>query len=1204
MFLAVNSLNKSLNRYPFPRLNKFRFLCVSFLFVLFFSALPKNVFAVYSALYGSDGNDFYQFSGCNSVANMKASCWNGLLFFAFTVQASGDLTINNGSVTLVHNGVYVGDPNWGANVTNLKTWPTSVTRYEMVLGGAGDTSWQNIQNIINAQGAYGILYDNFRALKNACPGLDAINDDDESNYDINSTTTFGQMLNGLGMKLTQAPYTNQSFWVQMKNNLGSGCDIVYLQCYQGGAGNDPGQWDSAYGNGFHVTPGEESNYNSQGQFTTWANNDGVTGGFFWPDLQWCPGANWGVFQISTGISGVNSCAAITPYLNWPGSGWLNQTTASVCQNQAVDLGPVGSPSGGTMSWTGPNGYTASTNEIDNIPLNPGANVYVAVYIAPNGSSASVTYTITDNSPTITPHLNWPGSGWLTQTTATVCQNQAVDLGPVGSPSGGTMSWTGPNGYTASTQEIDNIPLSPGANVYVGTYTASGCSSSVTFTITDNSPAITPHLNWPGSGWLNTTTATVCQGEAVDLGPVGSPSGGTWSWAGPNGYTASTQEIDNVPLSVGTNTYIGTYSSNGCQSAVTFTINSIACPSSPPLCASWIVNGNAVVGAAVTLTSAANNQAGSAWNSNTINLAQNFDMTFKAYFGAPAGADGIDFVLQKDPRGTSALGSSGGSKGYSGAGSITPSVAFDLETYNSSGNNNGTLQMLEDGSATNTCAYATTTCPFIFPANIANQAEHVYQVVWNASAKTLSLFWDGTQVMVYNRDLVANVFGGNSQVYYGFTAGTGGSNNLQYVYEIGCNNATPTFTPTMTATATASHTPTPTPTFTSTLTNTYTLTSSPTNTFSPSVTFTSTNTPTVPLSATATLTSTSTTASTATATPTLTLSSTTTNTPSPTGTSSGTATLVDTATSTMSATASNTKTPTAIDTASFSPTGTATAASTATWTLTGTSTGTATLTRTMSPTATVTNTWTATLPPPTLTASPTHTGTNSFTPTSTFSATSTNTRTVTNTSTSTATVTFTATPTLTKTLVPTATLTPTSTPSFTPTFTFTPTITRVPPTATPTTAPVCSGIPMWNGNFVAYTAGQKVDYNGEVYQCIQSHTSESNWMPPVVPALWKDMGVCGSVPTPLAVASPVVYPNPVTSDTVNLQLPVNNAANVTVEIYTVAFRGVKTTHISQVGGNIVAINLIDKAGVQLADGLYYFVIQVNGQRWINKVLVLR
>lgn len=180
------------------------------------------------------------------------------------------------------------------------------------------------------------------------------------------------------------------------------------------------------------------------------------------------------------------------------------------------------------------------------------------------------------------------------------------------------------------------------------------------------------------------------------------------------------------------------------------------------------------------------------------------------------------------------------------------------------------------------------------------------------------------------------------------------------------------------------------------------------------------------------------------------------------------------------------------------------------------------------------------------------------------------------------------------------------PTATYTFTLTPTSihTAVPPTNTPTAAG-CSGIPNWNGNFVAYSVGQKVGYNGEIYQCIQAHTSESIWEPPVVPALWKDWGPCGSTPTAaLAAQSPVVYPNPVTSSTASIQLPVNNATNVKVQMFTVAFRKVQTIDVPQVFGNTLMVKMVDKGGVSLADGLYYFVIQANGQKWTNKVLVLR
>ncbi len=258
--------------------------------------------SAFSGIYGADGNDFYTFSGQSSIANLKNSGWSVVFLFAASVTSSGDIVA--GGTTLATGGKYTGNANWNANVTALKTPPTSVIRYEVERSAAGgNTSYANIESLINAQGtgAGSILYQNFQALKNAVPGIDAINDDDEANYDIGSSTSFGQMLNGLGMKLTQVPYMNQSFWVQLKNNLGSGCDQVYLQVYQGGAGNDPGNWDSAYGNGFHVVPGLESNGHSTSQFQTWSSADGVTGGFYYPDVTWAPNANWGVFEIANGV---------------------------------------------------------------------------------------------------------------------------------------------------------------------------------------------------------------------------------------------------------------------------------------------------------------------------------------------------------------------------------------------------------------------------------------------------------------------------------------------------------------------------------------------------------------------------------------------------------------------------------------------------------------------------------------------------------------------------------------------------------------------------------------------------------------------------------------------------------------------------------------------------------------------------------------
>jgi len=135
-------------------------------------------------------------------------------------------------------------------------------------------------------------------------------------------------------------------------------------------------------------------------------------------------------------------------------------------------------------------------------------------------------------------------------------------------------------------------------------------------------------------------------------------------------------------------------------------------------------------------------------------------------------------------------------------------------------------------------------------------------------------------------------------------------------------------------------------------------------------------------------------------------------------------------------------------------------------------------------------------------------------------------------------------------------------------------------------------------------GQEVGYNGELYECIQPVVSTSENAPPVAGAYWQDRGPCGSTPTALVQSTPVIYPNPVTSGTATLQLSNSNPSNVKIQVFTIGFREVQTLKFAQVNGNSLLIPLVDRSGMPLANGLYYFVIQVGSSRWVDKVLVLR
>lgn len=43
-------------------------------------------------------------------------------------------------------------------------------------------------------------------------------------------------------------------------------------------------------------------------------------------------------------------------------------------------------------------------------------------------------------------------------------------------------------------------------------------------------------------------------------------------------------------------------------------------------------------------------------------------------------------------------------------------------------------------------------------------------------------------------------------------------------------------------------------------------------------------------------------------------------------------------------------------------------------------------------------------------------------------------------------------------------------------------------------------PFWVTD-TAYTVGTIIRYEGELYRCVQAHTSQADWTPPAVPALW-------------------------------------------------------------------------------------------------------
>lgn len=46
---------------------------------------------------------------------------------------------------------------------------------------------------------------------------------------------------------------------------------------------------------------------------------------------------------------------------------------------------------------------------------------------------------------------------------------------------------------------------------------------------------------------------------------------------------------------------------------------------------------------------------------------------------------------------------------------------------------------------------------------------------------------------------------------------------------------------------------------------------------------------------------------------------------------------------------------------------------------------------------------------------------------------------------------------------------------------------------------------------AYAVDERVRHKGKLYKCVQGHTSQSDWTPDAVPALWTEVALPGTIP---------------------------------------------------------------------------------------------
>lgn len=245
------------------------------------------------------------YAGGNAVIkDLKDSGFTTVVAWCVHLHEKGDLFFND--VRIVSDGKYIGDSEWPSRLLNLKQGG-SVTRLLFSM------DFFHVHSLMESQGTGpdSILYQNFAALKSAIPSIDGIDFDDEKFYDHSTTVKFSEMLKTIGYEITFCPYTAMSFWVDclhsLNGNNGNTVTGFNLQCYSGGAGNDPGTWINAIqekmGSDFDakgfVFPGLWCRHGDgcvggncpvdiTSQFKAWK-PEGIQGGFIWlyDDIEKC-----------------------------------------------------------------------------------------------------------------------------------------------------------------------------------------------------------------------------------------------------------------------------------------------------------------------------------------------------------------------------------------------------------------------------------------------------------------------------------------------------------------------------------------------------------------------------------------------------------------------------------------------------------------------------------------------------------------------------------------------------------------------------------------------------------------------------------------------------------------------------------------------------------------------------------------------------
>lgn len=286
---------------------------------------------------------------------------------------------------------------------------------------------------------------------------------------------------------------------------------------------------------------------------SWTGPNGFVSAVQNPSLANATLANAGMY---TAVIRVNNCAGPAATINavvnpLPGPVNINSSGA-VCEGRPLQL-TADSVTAGVYSWTGPNGFTASTRSIAFASMNnQTAGVYqVAVAVAGCPGTANTINAVLKPTPAA-PVIN---------TVAPVCENGSLQL-RLNTVAGAIYNWTGPLGFTSTAQNpfFDSVQLNR-SGIYTAYISVDGC-------VSNNSSVnivVVPEPDAP----LISSNSPVCINNPLQFSS-NNIAGASYRWIGVNGFTATVPQplISQVRMS-DTGRYGMAVTVNGCVSDTSY-----------------------------------------------------------------------------------------------------------------------------------------------------------------------------------------------------------------------------------------------------------------------------------------------------------------------------------------------------------------------------------------------------------------------------------------------------------------------------------------------------------------------------------------------------------------------------------------------------------------------------------------------------------